>query len=134
MEMIKRFEPIALLIVVLGALNWGMVGLFETNVISDVFGTGTLTDASTRSSGSAAFYVPKVLEGMHLQRPHAAPPRHLSKARRSTLDRAQVGPVAFWPALALLQHREDVAGRILEPSDQRPLSPEMPFSPCPIPS
>ena len=27
MEMIKRFEPVALLIVVLGALNWGMVGL-----------------------------------------------------------------------------------------------------------
>ena len=44
MEMIKRFEPITLLIVVLGALNWGMVGLFDTNVISDVFGTGTTTD------------------------------------------------------------------------------------------
>ena len=44
MEMIKRFEPVALLIMVLGALNWGMVGLFDTNVISDVFGSGTLTD------------------------------------------------------------------------------------------
>jgi uncharacterized protein len=44
METIKRFEPVALLVMVLGALNWGMVGLFDTNVISDVFGSGTLTD------------------------------------------------------------------------------------------
>ena len=42
MEMIRRFEPVALLVIVLGALNWGMVGLFDTNVISDVFGGGTL--------------------------------------------------------------------------------------------
>ncbi len=44
MEMIKRFEPIALLFMVLGALNWGILGLFEENVISNVFGTGTFTD------------------------------------------------------------------------------------------
>ena len=45
MEMLKRFEPIALLIMVLGALNWGIVGLSDgDNVISDIFGTGTFTD------------------------------------------------------------------------------------------
>ena len=63
MEMIKRFEPIALLIIVLGALNWGMVGLFDTNVISDVFGTGTLTDVVYTVVGVCGLlYVPKVLE------------------------------------------------------------------------
>jgi uncharacterized protein len=68
MEMIKRFEPIALLIVVLGALNWGMVGLFDTNVISDVFGTGTLTDVIYSVVGVCGLlYVPKVLEDMHLR-------------------------------------------------------------------
>lgn len=67
MEMIKRFEPVALLIMVLGALNWGMVGLFNTNVISDVFGTGTLTDVVyTIVGASGLLYVRKALEGMHL--------------------------------------------------------------------
>jgi uncharacterized protein len=68
MEMIKRFEPIALLIVVLGALNWGMVGLFDTNVISDLFGSGTLTDVVYAVVGvSGLVYVPKVLEDLHLR-------------------------------------------------------------------
>jgi uncharacterized membrane protein YuzA (DUF378 family) len=67
METIKRFEPVALLIMVLGALNWGMVGLFDTNVISDVFGSGTLTDVVYVIVGVCGLlYVPKVLEDMHL--------------------------------------------------------------------
>lgn len=65
---IKRFEPVALLIVVLGALNWGMVGLFDTNVISDVFGTGTLTDVVYAVVGVCGLlYVPRVLEDMHIK-------------------------------------------------------------------
>jgi len=68
MEMIKRFEPVALLVVVLGALNWGMVGLFETNVISDLFGTGTLTDVLYTIVGICGLVlVPRTLEGMHLK-------------------------------------------------------------------
>jgi uncharacterized membrane protein YuzA (DUF378 family) len=75
MEMIKRFEPIALLIVVLGALNWGMVGLFETNVISDVLGTGTATDVVYAVVGVCGLIlVPSVLEGMRL-RGHTPHPR-----------------------------------------------------------
>jgi uncharacterized membrane protein YuzA (DUF378 family) len=68
MEMIKRqSQPVALLVIVLGALNWGMVGLFDTNVISDVFGGGTLTDVVYTIVGVCGLlYVPKVLEGMHL--------------------------------------------------------------------
>jgi uncharacterized protein len=68
MEMIKRFEPIALLVVVLGALNWGMVGLFDTNVISDVFGTGTLTDVVYTVVGVCGLILlPKTAEAMHLR-------------------------------------------------------------------
>ena len=67
METVKRFEPVALLILVLGALNWGMVGLFNTNVISDVFGNGTLTDVIYTVVGVCGLiYVPRVLENMHL--------------------------------------------------------------------
>ena len=32
MEMLKKFEPLALLFVILGALNWGILGLTDTNV------------------------------------------------------------------------------------------------------
>ena len=75
MEMIKRLEPIALLIVVLGALNWGMVGLFDTNVISDVFGGGTLTDVVYTVVGVCGLIlVPRTLEGMHVKE-HMPHPR-----------------------------------------------------------
>jgi uncharacterized protein len=75
METIKRLEPIALLIVVLGALNWGMVGLFDTNVISDVFGGGTLTDVVYAVVGVCGLaLVPRTLEGMHVKE-HMPHPR-----------------------------------------------------------
>ena len=67
MEMIRRLEPVALVVMVLGALNWGMVGLFDTNVISDVFGGGTLTDIVYVVVGVAGLlYVPKLLETLHI--------------------------------------------------------------------
>ncbi len=75
MEMIKRLEPIALLIVVLGALNWGMVGLFDTNVISDVFGSGTPTDVVYTIVGVCGLVlVPRTLEGLHVKE-HMPHPR-----------------------------------------------------------
>jgi uncharacterized protein len=67
MEMVKRFEPAALLVMVLGALNWGMVGLFDTNVISDVFGGGTLTDIVYVVVGVCGLlYIPRLLESLHI--------------------------------------------------------------------
>ena len=44
MESIKRMEPIWLALVVVGALNWLLVGLFEWNLVSEIFVTGTVTD------------------------------------------------------------------------------------------
>ena len=67
MEMLKRFEPIALLFMVLGALNWGMVGLFDENVISDVFGTGTFTDVVYTVIGVCGLVlIPRLLEAFHI--------------------------------------------------------------------
>ena len=42
MEMLKRFEPLALLLMFLGALNWGIIGLTDgdTNVITESSETG----------------------------------------------------------------------------------------------
>ena len=67
MEMIRRFEPVALLVLVLGSLNWGMVGLFDTNVISDVFGGGTLTDIVYVVVGACGLlYIPRLLDSLHI--------------------------------------------------------------------
>lgn len=67
METIKRLEPVALLVMVLGALNWGMVGLFDTNVISEVFGSGTLTDAIYVVVGVCGLiYIPRLLDSLHV--------------------------------------------------------------------
>ena len=44
MEFMKRLEPLWLALVVIGALNWLMVGLFDTNVVTEIFGSGTASD------------------------------------------------------------------------------------------
>jgi uncharacterized protein len=72
MDSLKRFEPLALLVMVLGAINWGIIGLFEENVIANVFGTGTFTDVLYVAIGLAGLvYVPRVLE--HLPGTAAGP-------------------------------------------------------------
>jgi uncharacterized protein len=63
MEGIKRMEPIWLALVVLGALNWGMVGLFDYNLVGEIFGTGTLVDVVYTIVGIAGLMmVPRLLE------------------------------------------------------------------------
>jgi uncharacterized membrane protein YuzA (DUF378 family) len=69
MEMIKRIEPFALLVMVLGALNWGIIGLTDgdTNVLSKIFGDSTLLNVVYVVVGVAGLvYVPKLLEAFHL--------------------------------------------------------------------
>jgi uncharacterized membrane protein YuzA (DUF378 family) len=75
MEVIKRFEPLWLALVVIGGLNWAMVGLFDRNILSDIFGGGTTTDVVYAIVGfGALMLVPAFLErlhvGMHMPRAH----------------------------------------------------------------
>jgi uncharacterized membrane protein YuzA (DUF378 family) len=74
MEMFKRVEPLMLLIVILGALNWGILGITDgdTNVLSEIFGTGTLTNVVYVVIGVAGLlWVPRLMEAFHLGRgPH----------------------------------------------------------------
>ena len=74
MEMLKRFEPLFLLLVIVGSLNWGIVGITDgdTNVLADVFGSGTFTDVLYVLIGvSGLYFVPRLLEAMHIgTRPH----------------------------------------------------------------
>ena len=65
MEMLKRLEPLALLIMFLGALNWGILGITDgdTNVLSEVFGTGTLLNVVYVIVGVAGLvWLPKLFE------------------------------------------------------------------------
>ncbi len=78
MEMIKRFEPLALLLMVLGALNWGIIGVTdgETNVLFEIFGDGTLLNVIYVVVGVAGLvYVPRLLEMLHIGGGHSAHPR-----------------------------------------------------------
>ena len=66
-EFIKRFEPVWLALVLLGALNWALIALFDFNVVEEILGTGTATDVVYVIVGLAAVaLVPRMLEGMHL--------------------------------------------------------------------
>lgn len=78
MEMLKRFEPMALFVMILGALNWGILGITDggTNVLSEIFGSGTLTNVVYVLIGVAGLvYVPRLMEMFHLgagAHPHGA--------------------------------------------------------------
>lgn len=73
MTLIKRFEPLWLALVIIGGLNWAILALFDTNLVSDVLGTGTVLDVAYVVMGFAALmFVPRLLEDMHLgDRTHA---------------------------------------------------------------
>ena len=76
MEMVKKLEPLALLLMVIAALNWAIVSLFDTNVITEIFGTGTVTDVIYVLFGvSALVWIPRLMETLHLwhgPEPHGA--------------------------------------------------------------
>ncbi|MDX6719591.1 MAG: hypothetical protein QOJ63_1845 [Solirubrobacteraceae bacterium] len=71
MDLLKRLDPLWIALLIIGGLNWAVLALFDTNVVSEVFGTGTVTDAVYVLVGIAALMVvPRLLDGMHLsQRP-----------------------------------------------------------------
>jgi uncharacterized protein len=67
MEMIKRTEPLWLALVVIGALNWGLVGLFDFNLVEEIFGTGTVTDVVYVIVGlSALMMLPRLFEDLRV--------------------------------------------------------------------
>jgi uncharacterized membrane protein YuzA (DUF378 family) len=74
MESIKRMEPIWLALVVFGALNWLLVGLFEWNLVAEIFGTGTVTDVIYVIVGFAGLMMlPRLFEDLRVSshRTHA---------------------------------------------------------------
>ena len=76
MEFVRRLEPVALFLLIIAALNWAIIALFDTNVVSDLLNGGTLTDIVYVAFGVAALsFVPRLLEdvrlGERMSRTHA---------------------------------------------------------------
>ena len=67
MEFMKRLEPLWLVLVVLGALNWLMVGLFDTNVVTEILGSGTASDVVYVIVGIAGLaLLPRLFEDVRM--------------------------------------------------------------------
>src|SRR5438093_391876 len=60
MEMIKRFEPLSLLLVMLVALNWAVDAVFDWNAVTEIFGSGTAADVVYIVAGLAEVHVGEV--------------------------------------------------------------------------
>jgi uncharacterized membrane protein YuzA (DUF378 family) len=74
MDLLKRLDPVWIALLIIGGLNWAVLALFDTNVVSEIFGTGTVTDAIYVLVGVAALMlVPRLLESMHLPGRHTRP-------------------------------------------------------------
>jgi uncharacterized membrane protein YuzA (DUF378 family) len=74
MEYMKRFEPVALFLVIVGALTWAILALTDTNVLAEIFGDGTVLDVVYVVVGVAGLtFVPRLLDELHIGtgRPHA---------------------------------------------------------------
>lgn len=68
-DMLKRLEPLLLGLILIGAINWLLVGLFDTNLVAEIFGTGTATDIVYVIVGVAALMLlPRFAESLHMGR------------------------------------------------------------------
>lgn len=50
------FDWLAMIIMIIGALNWGLVGVFNFNIVEYVFGTAMVTKIIYIVVGLAAIY------------------------------------------------------------------------------
>jgi uncharacterized membrane protein YuzA (DUF378 family) len=67
MDLLKRLDPLWIALLIIGGLNWAVLALFHTNVVSEIFGAGTGADVVYVIVGVAALMcVPRLLDGMHL--------------------------------------------------------------------
>jgi uncharacterized membrane protein YuzA (DUF378 family) len=78
MDVIRRLEPLWLLLVIVGGLTWAIVALFDTNIVTEVVGSGTAADVVYVLFGiGALMFVPRLLEDLRPMwgdrfRPHRA--------------------------------------------------------------
>ena len=74
MDLLKRLDPVWIGLLIVGGLNWAILALFDTNVVAEIFGTGTAADVVYVLVGLAALMMaPRLLENMHVTGRHTHP-------------------------------------------------------------
>ena len=78
MDVIRRLEPLWLVLVILAGLTWAVLALFDTNIVTEVVGSGTAADVVYVLFGlGALMFVPRLVDDL---RPMAA---HRPRLRRA---------------------------------------------------
>lgn len=57
MKNLKWFDATALVLVIIGGLNWGLVGFFSFNLVEAIFGSGVVLRIVYDIVGIAALYL-----------------------------------------------------------------------------
>ena len=74
MDLLKRLDPVWIGLLIVGGLNWAILALFDTNVVAEIFGTGTAADVVYVLVGLAALMMaPRLFENMHVTGRHTHP-------------------------------------------------------------
>ena len=65
MDLLKRLDPLWIVLLIVGGLNWAILALFDTNVVTEIVGTGTAADVVYVLVGLAALMIaPRLFETM----------------------------------------------------------------------
>ncbi len=76
MDLIRKLEPLALLLLILVALNWAIDAVFATNIVDEVLGNSAQDVLYIAAGVGALMLLPKLMDGLHLAgdktRPHGA--------------------------------------------------------------
>lgn len=74
MDLLKRFDPLWIALLIVGGLNWAILALFNTNVVAEIFGTGTAADVVYVLVGLAALMLmPRLFKDMQVSGRHTHP-------------------------------------------------------------
>jgi uncharacterized membrane protein YuzA (DUF378 family) len=74
MDLIRKLEPLALLLLIVVALNWAIDAVFGTNVVNEVLSSNTAEDVLYIAAGiGALMLVPKLMDGLHMAGDRAKP-------------------------------------------------------------
>jgi uncharacterized membrane protein YuzA (DUF378 family) len=77
MDLFKRLDPLWIALLIVGGFNYAIITMFDTNVVTEIVGTGTGADIVYVLFGFAALmFTPRLLDQMHFShhpmRPHGA--------------------------------------------------------------
>lgn len=65
MKRLNSFDWIALVLVIVGAINWGLVGLADFNLVTEIFGdAGSVTQIVYALVGLSGLYIAAISGGL----------------------------------------------------------------------